>query len=115
MVSKAKGRYIPISVRKIRLVANLIKGLDVPRAQAILANIPRGAAKPISKVFKSAVANATKDGTWTEEQLVVSKVMADDGPSMKRYRAAPMGRAMVIKKGYSHLTIELDAKKKGRV
>src|SRR5262245_50086247 len=114
MVSKAKGRFIPVAVRKVRLVANLIKGLDVPRAQAVLANVPKGAAKPVAKVFKSAVANATKDGSWTEEQLVVSKVMADEGPAMRRYRAAPMGRAMVIKKRYSHLTIELDAKK-GRV
>ncbi len=114
MVSKAKGRYIPVSARKIRLVANLIKGMDVPRAQAVLHNIPRGAAKPIAKVFRSAVANATKDGAWSEDQLVVSRVMTDGGPSMKRYRSAPMGRAMVIKKRFSHLTIELDAKK-GRV
>ena len=111
MISKAKGRFIPVAPRKMRLVARMLMGLDVPRAQALLANLPKGAVKPITKVFNSAVANATRDGSWTEEQLVVSKVMADDGPAMKRYRAAPMGRAMVINKRFSHLTIELDAKK----
>lgn len=114
MVSKAQGRFLPVAPRKIRLVARLIRGLDVPRAQAILEHIPKGAAKPIAKVFKSAVANATKNGTWTEDQLMVSKVLADGGPSMKRHRAAAMGRAMMIQKRFSHLTIELDAKK-GRI
>ncbi len=111
MVSKAKGRFIPVSPRKIRLVARLIRGLDVPKAEAILRHLPKGACQPIAKVFRSAVSNATRDGSLTEDQLVVSKVLADEGPSMRRYRSGPMGRVMPFQKRMCHLTIELDVKK----
>lgn len=110
MIARAKGRFIPISTRKIRLVARLIRGMEVPRAQAVLTNLPKGACLPILKVLKSAVANATREGTWTEEQLVVSRICADEGPMTKRYRSAPMGRAMEIRKRMTHLVVELDAK-----
>ena len=111
MIAKARGRFIPVSPRKMRLVARLVRGMEVPRAQAVLSNLPKGACRPISKVLKSAVANATRGGTWTEEQLVVSRISADEGPMMARYRAGAMGRAMMIRKRMSHLTIELDARK----
>ena len=112
MVSKVHARYLAVSPRKIRLVARLIRGMDVSQAQALLANLPKGAARPLGKALKSALANATRAGTWTEEQLFISTIMTDGGPSAKRHRAAPMGRANLIKKRFSHVTIELDAKKK---
>ena len=111
MISQARGRYIPMSPRKVRLVARLIRGMDVTKAQAILRHMPKAACQPISKVLKSAVANATREGTWTEEQLVISGISANEGPMQKRYRAAPMGRAMEIRKRMTHLLVELDAKK----
>ena len=115
MIAQAKGRFIPVTPRKIRLVCRLLKGLDVSRAQALLQNLPKGACKPIAKVLNSAVANATRQGAITKEQLFVSKVMTDGGPSgggaHKRFRAAPMGRSSVFRKRTSHLTIELDVKK----
>ncbi|MCM8811918.1 MAG: 50S ribosomal protein L22 [Candidatus Omnitrophica bacterium] len=111
MISQAKGKYIPVAPRKIRAVARLIRGLDVPRAGALLRHLPKGAARPIEKVFRSAVTNATRGGAWTEEQLVISKIMTDQGPVMKRLRAASMGRGVIIRKKFSHLTIELDVKK----
>lgn len=114
MIAKAKGRFIPVSTRKMRSVARLLRGVDVPKAQAILKLMHKGACHPISKVLDSAVATATRDGTWTEEQLVVSRISADEGPVMKRYRSAPMGRATEIRKRMSHLTIELDTKEGGR-
>ncbi len=113
MIAKARGRFIPVTPRKMRLVARLLRGLDVPKAQAILKHLPKGACHPISKVLHSAVASATRDGTWDESQLVVSHISADEGPMSKRYRAGPMGRAMEFRKRMSHLTIELDAKKEG--
>ena len=114
MIAKARGRFIPVSTRKMRSVARLLRGAGVPKAQAILKHLPKGACRPISKVLNSAVASATRDGTWTEDQLVVSHISADEGPMLKRYRSAPMGRAMEIRKRMSHLTIELDAREGGR-
>ena len=111
MIAKAKGRFIPVSTRKMRLVARLLRGMEVPRAQAVLKTLPKGACRPIGKVLASAVANATRQGTWTEQQLVVSQISANEGPMMKRYRAAPMGRATEIRKRWTHLTIELDVHK----
>ena len=114
MIAQAKGRYISVTPRKIRLVCRLIRGQDVLRAQAILQHLSKGACKPIAKILNSAVANATRQGTVTPEQLFVSKIMADGGPSggaaHKRFRAAPMGRAAVFRKRSSHLTIELDVR-----
>ncbi|MBI3322356.1 MAG: 50S ribosomal protein L22 [Candidatus Omnitrophica bacterium] len=111
MIAQARGRFIPVSTRKVRLVARLIRGMDVTRAQAILRNLPKAACKPVSKILKSAVANATREGTWSEEQLMISRIAADEGPMQKRYRSAPMGRAAEIHKRMTHLVVELDAKK----
>ena len=99
-----------MSPRKIRLVARLLRGMQVPRALAVLDHLPKGACRPIAKVLRSAVANATREGTWTEERLVISGIRADEGPMQKRYRAAAMGRATEIRKRMCHLTIELDGK-----
>ena len=110
MLAKARGRFIPVTPRKMRLVARLLRGLEVGRAQAILNNLPKGACRPIGKVLASAVANATREGTWDAQQLVISHISANEGPMRKRFRAAPMGRAVEIRKRSTHLTIELDAK-----
>ncbi len=111
MIAQAKGRFLPVTPRKIRSVVRLIRGLEVSRAQAILESMPRGACKSISKVLNSAVANATRDGSWAVEQLVISRVLADQGPGARRFRAAPMGRASGFRRKMCHLTIELDVKK----
>ena len=115
MIAQAKCRFLPVAPRKIRSVVRLIRGLEVPQAQALLKNLNRGAAVPIAKVLHSAVANATRQGTWTPEQMVISRVLADEGPSAKRFRAAPMGRAMGFQKKSCHLTIQLDAKNGSKV
>lgn len=111
MIGLARGRFIQTSPRKIRQVVRLLRGMEVIRAQVLLANLPKGACRPISKVLNSAVANATRDGSWSAEQLVISRILADGGPVMKRFRAAAMGRALSIKKRLCHLTIELDTKR----
>ncbi len=110
MIAKARGRFIPITPRKMRGVARMLKGMPVLRAQALLRSLPKAACRPVSKILDSAVANATREGTRTADQLVISRIAADEGPMTKRFRAAAMGRATFIRKRMSHLTIELDAK-----
>ncbi len=111
MVSRAVGRFLPVTPRKVRLVLRLIRGEEVPKAQAILANLSKRACGPISKVLNSAVANATRGGTWSAEQLFIARALANEGPMANRFRAGPMGRAMPIHKRFTHLTIELDARR----
>lgn len=111
MVAKAIGRYLPVSPRKVRAVVRILRGRGVVEAQGILGTLPKGACAVVSKVLDSALANATRAGVWTKEQLVISRILADGGPALKRFRAAPMGRAVPIRKQLTHLTIELDAKR----
>ncbi len=111
MIALARGRFILMAPRKVRRVLRLLRGVDVLKAQAILEQLPKRACHPVSKILKSAVANATRDGAWSPEQLMISKAMADGGPVLKSFRAGPMGRAMPIQKKMCHITLELDAKK----
>ena len=92
---------------KMRLAIDLIRGKNVPASQAILTHLEKGSTKIIGKILDSAVSNAKQKGL-TEEQLYVSKVTVDQGPTWKRFRAASFGRASEILKRTSHLTIELD-------
>lgn len=111
MISKAKARFVRTSARKIRYVIDLIRGKDIPAAFAILANLNKRAASYVNKVLKSAVANAKKVPNIKEENLYIAKIVADGGPMWKRYRAAAMGRATMIRKRTSHIYVELDTKK----
>lgn len=109
MIANAKCRYLRVSPVKVRQVIALIRGKDVVTSQAILNHVRKGSGKCIGKVLNSAVSNARQKGL-TEDQLFVSKIVADQGPAWKRYRAASFGRAAPIKKRTTHLTIELDLK-----
>ena len=111
MIAHAKGRFIRISPMKVRQVIDLIKGKDVTNSLTVLAHTNKGATGSISRVLNSAVSNAKQKGL-TEDQLFISKITADQGPSWKRYRAAAFGRASSILKRTTHLTIELDLKTK---
>lgn len=111
MIAQAKAKYIRVSPVKVRQVIDLIRGKDVVASQAILTHVNKGSTKMIGKVLNSAVSNAKQKGL-TEEQLVISRVVADQGPSWKRFRAASFGRASPILKKTTHLTIELDLKTK---
>ena len=107
MIAKAKGRYLRVSPRKVREVIDLIRGKDINSSLAILTHASKGATERIQKVLNSAVANAKEKGLQ-EEQLFISKIKADQGPTWKRFRAAAFGRATPILKKTTHLTIELD-------
>ena len=111
MIAQAKGRHIRMSAMKMRQVIDLIRGKDVSTSLAILAYTYKGSTESVTKVLNSAVSNAKQKGL-TEDQLFISKITADSGPSWKRFRAASFGRAASILKRTTHLTIELDLKTK---
>ena len=112
MISKASVKFARISPRKVRYVIDLIRKKKVADAQGILNGSPRRAGDIMKKLLDQAVDAAEKNSKIPAGELLVSKVTADGGPSMKRFRAASMGRASVIQKRTSHITIELDLVRK---
>ena len=105
--AQATAKYIRTSAQKAGLVLDLIRGKDVNRALTALQFSNKSVARDIAKVLRSAVANVQqKEGFGGDvERLFVSKCHADNGPSMKRVRPAPMGRAYRVVKRSAHLTI----------
>jgi large subunit ribosomal protein L22 len=113
MISTAKLRYLRIAPRKVRLVADLIRGEKVERAQFILSFTQKRAVLPITKLLKQAVVNAkNKDLRIDEKNLYISKILVDEGPRDKRNFPRSRGRADIIQKKTSHITIVLDEIKK---
>ncbi|MDH4157196.1 MAG: 50S ribosomal protein L22 [candidate division Zixibacteria bacterium] len=113
MLVKATARlkYVSIPPRKMRLVANLVKGMPVEKALNILNFTPRLAAHHIAKTLKSAAANAlSSEGTdhLKPEDLVVSNIIVDAAPTAKRIRFQSMGRVFRYKKRFCHLTVMLE-------
>ena len=106
---RAQARWVHSSARKARLVTDLIRGRSVPEARTILAFSNRAVAKDVEKVLRSAVANAESrpDLLWQGDDLVVVAVYADEGPTLKRWRARARGRVARIRKRTCHITIEL--------
>ena len=106
---RAQARWVHSSARKARLVTDLIRGRSVPEARTILAFSNRAVAKDVEKVLRSAVANAESrpDLRWSGDSLVVAIAHADEGPTLKRWRARARGRVNRIRKRTCHITIEL--------
>jgi len=102
----AKARYVRVSPRKVRLVADQIRGHDVSEARALLNFSPRGAARDLSKLLESAVANAEN-----QHDLVADELRVDTGPTIKRFRPRAQGRATPILKRTSHLTVALEPRR----
>ena len=108
METQATARYIRISPRKARYVADLIKGKKVEEALDILTFTPRKASSIISRVLKSAVANASQNESIDVDTLYIKRIFVDGGPILKRFRPRAMGRANRIRKRTSHITVVLD-------
>ena len=108
----ATAKYIRTSAQKAGLVMDLIRGRDVNTALATLKFARKSVARDIEKVLRSAIANATqKDGFGGDvERLFVNACYANQGPSQKRIRPAPMGRAFRVVKRTAHLTVEVTEK-----
>jgi large subunit ribosomal protein L22 len=108
METKAIAKYIRISPQKARLVVDLVRGEKVEDARKILQFTRKYAAGIVSKVLKSAVANAKQNPNIDESILYVKEIFVDQGPTLKRWRARAQGRAASIKKRMSHITVILD-------
>lgn len=108
MEVKARAKFIRTSPRKARLVTELVKGKGVGEALNILAFTKRAPAKIISKLLKSAIANAGQVKNIDVDTLFIKQISVDQGPTMKRYRPRAMGRATVIRKRMSHITVVLE-------
>ena len=107
--SEATAKYVRTSAQKAGLVCDLIRGKDVNRALAVLQFAKKTVARDVAKVLRSAVANARlREGFGGDiERLFVSAAYANQGPSQKRVRPAPMGRAFRVVKRTAHLTVEV--------
>jgi len=109
VTAQATAKYIRTSAQKAGLVLDLIRGKNINQALSALQFSRKAVARDIAKVLRSAVANAQQSDAFggDVERLFVSKCHADNGPSMKRVRPAPMGRAFRIIKRTAHLTVQV--------
>jgi large subunit ribosomal protein L22 len=109
VVAQATAKFVRTSAQKAGLVCDLIRGKDVNRALSVLQFAKKTVARDVAKVLRSAVANARqRDGFGGDvERLFVSAAFANQGPSQKRVRPAPMGRAFRVVKRTAHLTVEV--------
>ena len=107
---RATAKYIRVTPRKVKIVVDLIRGKQVDQALAILAYTPKSAAPVVEKLLNSAIANAENNLEMDRSGLYVAEVYANQGPTLKRYWARSHGRADMIKKHTSHITIVLDQK-----
>jgi len=106
----ATAKFVKVTPRKARLVADHIRGRSVPEARTILAFMPRAAARDLAKVLSRAVPNAESNPNlrWSGDDLYVSAVYVDEGPTLKRWQQRARGRVNQILKRTSHITIKLD-------
>ena len=103
----AHARHIRMSPRKVRLVVDLVRGMDADKAAAQLRFYRKDAARPVYKLLMSAIANAEHNFKIAPEGLYISKATVDGGPVLKRWRARAFGRAAGIKKRSCHITLAL--------
>ena len=104
---RAKARYVRIAPRKARLVADQVRGLPVPEARTLLAFSSRGAARDVAKLIDSAAANAENNHELIADELRISEIAVDEGPTLKRWRARARGRATRIDKKTCHMSVAL--------
>ena len=104
---RAQAKWVRISPRKARVVAEHIRGRSVPEARTVLAFTQRAAAVEIAKVLKSAVANAEANHGLVGDDLIVYACTVDEGPTIKRWRARARGRVARIRKRTCHITVRL--------
>jgi large subunit ribosomal protein L22 len=108
MESKAVARHVRISPRKARLVVDLIRGKRVDEALGALEFTPKRGAKVVAKTLRSALANAENNQSLDVDRLYVKQVQVGAGSTWKRFTPRAQGRATVVRKRTSHITIVLD-------
>ena len=105
---RAVAKYVRMSPRKVRLVAQMVKGRQAEEALAILEHVSKAAAKPIAKAIRSAVANAEENYGLVPSDMYIKNLTADAGPTLKRGRIGARARFKPILKRTSHITVILD-------
>ncbi len=110
MEAKAQARHVRVTPMKARRVVDLIRGKQAADAVSVLRFAPQAASDPVRKVLESAIANARVKADqasepFDERTLVVSAAFVDEGPTLKRFRPRAQGRAFVIRKRTSHITV----------
>ena len=108
MITKASAKYIRIGPRKVRKVMDLVRGMSAIKADALLSNLSKRPCIYIKRVLKSAVDSADKLFHVPASGLYISMIRADQGPIIKRFRAASMGRASEVLHRTTHIMLELD-------
>jgi len=108
METQVIARYIRMSPRKVRYVTDLVRGKKVGDALDILTFTPRRASQVVSRLIKSAIANAGQNESVDVDTLYVKKIFVDGGPTLRRFRPRPMGRATRVRKRSSHITVVLE-------
>lgn len=103
----ATAKFVRLSPRKARILLATVKGMPAPEALLQLQHRPHAAAAPLAKLIKSAAANAEHNFSLDPARLVIEKLTADAGPTLKRYKPVSRGRAQNIRRPTAHLTVVL--------
>ena len=111
--ASATARYVRVTPMKARRVIDLVRGKTVAEALAILKYAPQDAATPVAKVVASAAANAENNFGLDPRTLVISEAYANEGPTMRRFQPRAQGRAFMIRKRTSHITVVVESQKEG--
>lgn len=109
MQARSTLHYLRMSPRKVRLVADMVRGMQVEQALNTLRFVNRAASKPVKKVIESALANAENNEGLDVDSLWIGEIRVDEGPTIKRFRPRARGRACPIKKRTSHISVVLEA------
>jgi large subunit ribosomal protein L22 len=107
VVVRASARYVRTAPRKARLVADQVRGLHIDKARALLQFSPRSAARDIQKLIDSAASNAENNHDLVADEMRVSEITVDEGPTLRRFRPRALGRATPINKRTSHIAVAL--------
>jgi ribosomal protein L22 len=106
-VVRASARYVRVAPRKARLIADQVRGMHIEKARALLQFSPRGAAKDIHKLIDSAASNAENNHDLIGDEMRISSITVDEGPTLRRFRPRAQGRATPIMKRTSHIAVAL--------
>lgn len=111
MEIKAEAKGVRVSTRKVRLVADAIRGLSAVDAVNMLGTVRKHGAYPLLKVIKSAISNATNNAKVAADSLIIAQLEVNEGPFLKRFHASTRGRIRPYKKRSSHIRVVLTEKK----
>lgn len=111
----ASLRFLRMSPRKVRLVVDAVRGMNVVAAETKLTFLPKLAAQPVQKLLRSAIANAENNFHLKKEDLFIKTIVADGGPTLKRFAPRAFGRAAPIRKRTTHITLVLATKTAGEI